>query len=74
MSNDFYTRYNAIGEHLETDEELNYLKQKLQEASKQIRALMSQLTAEQRDILTEYFGICAEVEQRIIEIACFCEK
>lgn len=74
MSNDFYTRYNAIEEQLEMDEELNHLKQKLQEASKQIRALMSQLTAEQRDILTEYLGICAEIDQRIIEIACFYKK
>ena len=74
MSNDFYTCYNAIGEHLETDEELNYLKQKLQEASKQLCVLMSQLSAEQRDILTEYLGICAEIDQRIIEIACFYKK
>ena len=74
MSKDFYTRYHAIEECLGTDEELNHLKQQLQEASEQVRALMSQLTAEQWDVLTEYLGICAEVDQRIVEIACFCEK
>ena len=74
MSNDFYTRYCAIEEKLDNDEELNHLKQRLQEASEQVRTLMSQLNEEQQDILAEYIGICAEVDQRIVEIACFCDK
>ena len=71
MSNDFYTRYCAIEEKLENDEELNYLKQRLQDTSELIQTLMSQLTEEQRGILAEYLGICAEAAQRIVEIACF---
>ena len=71
MSNDFYARYCAIEEKLENDEELKYLKQRLQETSGQVRALMTQLTEEQRTILAEYLGSCAEVDQRIVEIACF---
>ena len=71
MSNDFYARYCAIEEKLETDEELNHPKQRLRETSEQLRILMSQLTEEQRQILAEYLGTCAEADQRIVEIACF---
>ena len=74
MSNDFYARYCAIEERLENDEELNHLKRRLQETSEQVRSLMSQLTEEQRGILAEYLGTCAEAAQRIVEIACFCDK
>ena len=74
MSSDLYAQYNTIEEQLETDEELNHLKQRLRKTSEQVHALISQLTAEQQDILTEYIGTCAEVDQRIVEIACFCEK
>ena len=69
-----YSRYNAIEEKLENDEELNFLKQRLQETEEQVHTLMSQLTEEQRTILTEHLGICAEIDQRIVEIACFCDK
>ena len=66
-----YSRYCEIEEKLENDEELNHLKQRLQETSEQLRTLMSQLTEEQRQILAEYLGTCAEADQRIVEIACF---
>ena len=66
-----YSRYCEIEEKLENDEELNHLKQRLQETSEQVRTLMSQLTEEQRQILAEYLGTCAEADQRIVEIACF---
>ena len=69
-----YSHYCAIEEKLENDEELNHLKQRLQETSEQVRTLMSRLTEEQRQILTEYLGVCAEIDQRIVEIACFCDK
>jgi len=66
-----YSRYCEIEEKLENDEELNHLKQRLQETSEQVRTFMSQLTEEQRQILAEYLGTCAEADQRIVEIACF---
>jgi len=69
-----FSHYCAIEEKLENDEELNHLKQRLQETSGQVRTLMSQLTEEQRGILAEYLGTCAEAAQRIVEIACFWEK
>ena len=74
MIEEAYSRYCAIEEKLENDEELNHLKQRLQETSEQVRILMSQLTEEQRNILAEYLGTCAEADQRIVEIACFCEN
>jgi len=74
MSNDYYTRYCAIEEALKNDEEINHLKQRLQETATQIPILISHLTKEQRQILTEYLGLCAEIDQRIVEIACFCEQ
>ena len=74
MGDRAYARYCAIEEKLEIDEELNHLKQRLQETSEQVRTLMSQLTEEQRGILAEYLGVCAEIDQRIVEIACFCDK
>ena len=69
-----YAHYCAIEEKLENDEELKHIKQRLQETAEQVRALMSQLTEEQRQILAEYLGTCAEADQRIVEIACFCDK
>ena len=74
MMDKAYSRYCAIEEKLENDEELNHLKQRLQETSEQVRTLMSQLTEEQRGILAEYLGVCAEIDQRIVEIVCFCDK
>ena len=71
MIDNAYSRYNAIEEKLENDEELNHLKHRLQETSQQVQSLMSQLTEEQRQILAEYLGTCAETAQRIVEIACF---
>ena len=71
MIDNAYSRYNAIEEKLENDEELNHLKHRLQETSQQVQSLMSQLTEEQRQILAEYLGTCAEAAQRIVEIACF---
>ena len=68
-----YLRYSTIEEKLENDEELKCLKQRLQETSGQVCSLMAQLTEQQRSILTEHLGICAEIDQRIVEIACFCE-
>ena len=69
-----YARYCAIEEKLENDEDLKYLKQRMQETAEQVRTLMSQLTEEQRSILAEYLGTCAEATQRIVEISCFYEK
>ena len=74
MIEEAYARYCTIEEKLDKDEELNHLKQRLQETSGQVRTLMSQLTEEQRGILAEYLGTCAEATQRIVEISCFCEK
>ena len=74
MIEEAYVRYCAIEAKLENDEELNHLKQRLQDSSEKICALMSQLTEEQQVILTEHLGICAEIDQRIVEIACFFEK
>ena len=73
MIEEAYARYCAIEEKLDKDEELNHLKQRLQETSGQVCSLMAQLTEQQRSILTEHLGICAEIDQRIVEIACFCE-
>ena len=74
MIEEAYARYCTIEEKLDKDEELNHLKQRLQETSGQVCSLMAQLTEQQRSILTEHLGICAEIEQRIVEIACFYEK
>ena len=74
MIEEAYARYCAIEEKLDKDEELNHLKQRLQETSGQVHSLMAQLTEQQRSILTEHLGICAEIDQRIVEISCFCEK
>ena len=74
MSNDHYLRYCAIEEILENDKDLNHLRARLQTIADQIHTLLSHLTEEQRQILIEYLGVCAEVDQRIVEIACFCKK
>ena len=74
MIHNTYSHYCILEEKLENDEELKHLKQQLQKTSEQVSLLKEQLTEQQQDILTEYLGICAEIDQRIVEIACFCDK
>ena len=71
MSNSYYARYCAIEQALEDDEELKDLKQRLQKSERNLRAMMPNLTGEQQEILTEYLGVCSEIDQRIVEIASF---
>lgn len=73
MSYNYYDRYRAIEQLLEDDAELKHLKQRLQQAEEKLRVMMPSLTGEQKEILTEYLGVCGEIDQRIVEIVSFFE-
>ena len=53
------------------DEEFQDLEARRLVREVDFRALIRELTKEQREILTDYLGICAEQQVRAMEIACY---
>ena len=66
-----YARYCAIEELLENDKELGALKQRLAEESAALNRVLDRLSEEDRAVISEYLGLMAEIEQRIVELSCF---
>ena len=66
-----YSRYVALENSIERDVELQVLLKRLQEHEKVFREVCAHLCEEDRILLYEYIGIIAEINQRIVEIACF---
>ena len=71
MLKEAYDRYRAIEALLESDEELSILKQRLLKASMELESILARLAEDEQAVITEYTGLLAEIEQRIVEIACF---
>ena len=71
MSEQHYTRYCAIEKALENDGELGLLKRRLEAVTCELQTVLSRLSEEDRATVTEYLGIQAEIDQRIVELACF---
>ena len=71
MLDEPYKNYCALEETLESDEELRFLKKQLQEQESAVNRVLSQLSEQQRAVIINYIGICAEIDQRIAEICCF---
>lgn len=66
-----YERYCWILEAKESDPEYLSLRQRFLDQEPEFRALMQGLPLEQREVITEYLGILAELEERAMELACF---
>ena len=66
-----YRRYEYVQKQLQTDEEYLALEGQRREREAEFRALMGKLPEDQRSVVTEYIGICAELEERALELACF---
>ena len=64
-------RYCAIEKALETDEEYLALQKALGACLPRFQAAMAALSEDERAVITEYLGICAEMEERIVVLACF---
>ena len=71
MLKEAYARYCAIEEQLENDKELGALKQRLAEESSALNRVLDRLSEEDRAVISEYLGLMAEIEQRIVELSCF---
>ena len=71
MLKETYARYCAIEELLENDKELGALKQRLAEESSALNRVLDRLSEEDRAVISEYLGLLAEIEQRIVELSCF---
>lgn len=69
-----YARYNRLQELLETDAEYLGLEQGRLKQESAFRAVMKCLTKEQQMVITAYIGICAEKDERALEITCFLEE
>lgn len=66
-----HSRYCTIQKMLEKDGEYLMLKAACIRSERQLLELMENLTIPQREIITEYIGIYGELNERIVEIACF---
>lgn len=64
-------RYEQIQEALVTDEEYRYLEEQRQMLETEFHGVLTVLTEEQRAAISAYIGICAEMTERTVEVACF---
>ena len=71
MTEKDYTRYCAIEVRLKNDDEMKVLKHRLEAASADLDSVLSRLSNGEQAAVTEYLGILAEIQQRIVELACF---
>lgn len=71
MLQNAYLRYCYIMEKLETDPEYLEMERRLVAQESAFRELRESLSPGQREVLTEYLGLLAELEERAMEIACF---
>ena len=66
-----HKRYLAVNKAIETDGEYLFLQTRLRDNAPRFNAVMDSLTPQQQEIITEHLGICAELQERTVEIACF---
>lgn len=64
-------RYQRVQSLLETDREYIGLLRRQQELEPVFQAVFCSLSEPDRAILTEYLGLLAEQENRVLELACF---
>ena len=73
MAKKAYRRYQWIQGQVETDAEYRALKRRLETQESAFFAVMENLTEDQQQTIHEYIGLCAELDERELEIACFAE-
>lgn len=66
-----YQRYEYIRRAQESDPEYLALRQRFLDQEPEFRALMQGLPPAKRQVINEYLGILAELEERAMELACF---
>ena len=71
MDKQAYEQYAKLCQMLEWDSEFQDLEARRLVREVDLCALMRELTKEQKEILTDYMGICAEQQVRAMEIACY---
>lgn len=71
MSKEAYVRYKQLMNQLEIDPEYLALEDERRTRERLFLAVIENLSEEQRAAVTDYIGICGELEQRMLEIACF---
>jgi hypothetical protein len=71
MEDKVHARFKWIKRQVEADAEYLHLLQRLQLATPDFLAAVNTLSQEQRDSVYEYIGICAELSDRVTEIACY---
>ena len=72
MSDNSYQRYKWVRSQLETDVEYQYLLRRLGECAPAFGEAVAALSPDHRDAVMEYLGILAELDARVLELACFC--
>lgn len=68
MSEQYYERYCTLLTKIQADAELCHLIHRLNSESAALNQLLHRLSPEDQTIITEHLGICAEINERILEL------
>ena len=71
MSDKSYERYKWIQQAVETDEEYQYLMEKLRRHEPAFHSALNALSQAHREAIIEHMGLCSELAQRETELLCF---
>ena len=74
MGNSAYRQCQLVQKAVESDREYAELNRLRQLCEADYRQVIQTLSPQQHQIITEYIGICAEMTERIVELACFCQE
>lgn len=71
MQKNALEKLQMLQEALQSDEEYQAMKKEYRLRQAQLRKVLEALPEEQRTVILEYIGLCAEMDVRTTEVACF---
>lgn len=71
MQRNALKKLQMLQEALQSDEEYQAMKKEDRLRQAQLRKVLEALPEEQRTVILEYIGLCAEMDVRTTEVACF---
>lgn len=71
MQRNALKKLQMLQEALQSDEEYQAMKKEYRLRQAQLRKVLEALPEEQRTVILEYIGLCAEMDVRTTEVACF---
>ncbi len=71
MQRNALKKLQMLQEALQSDEEYQAMKKEYRLRQAQLRKVLEALPEEQKTVILEYIGLCAEMDVRTTEVACF---